>query len=628
MKRYTLPIALLVLVVFINQPVTGQTREQKKIDSLSKIALSNVKDTNKVMALYHLAIIYRRNDPQKALHYVQEALQLAQELKWKKGEAECLKNQGNTYHLLSDYPKERGCFELSLKIFEDLHDTLGIGKCLNNIGITYYYLSDFPKALEYYNKSLKIMEAFGNKQGIANSLNNIGGVYNTMADYSKALEYYERTLKIKKELGDKTGIAICLSNIGNRYKNLHDYPKALSSYEESLKISQEKADKTGIASALESMGDIQYLMADYTKALKYCGKSLEISKSIGALDIQRDALKTLSGTYEKLGQLKKSLEYYQQFIKIRDSIVNENKVKEITQTTLKIQFARNHTADSLAYEQEKLRTELSYMESLEKKKKQRNLLIISFITILVISVALVGRLRYTRKSQARLQKEKDRSENLLLNILPAEIAQELKEKGAAEARDFEEVSVLFADIQDFTGTIENMTARELVEEINTCFGAFDNICSSCRVEKIKTIGDSYMSAGGIPIPYPGSVKNTVMAAIRMQEFMIRRKHEREALRLPAFEMRLGIHTGPIVAGIVGVKKFHYDIWGNTVNIASRMESSGVVGRVNISHSTYERIKDDPDLIFECRGDIETKNMGRLVMYFADRKSSPTPGPTQ
>src|ERR1035438_1591301 len=129
MKLFTLSIVILSSVVFANQPVTGQTREQKRIDSLSHIASSKVNDTNKVMALYHLAIIFRRNDPQKSLTNVEEALMLARELKWKKGEAECLKNMGNTYHLLSDYPKERGCFELSLKIFEELHDTIGIGKC-------------------------------------------------------------------------------------------------------------------------------------------------------------------------------------------------------------------------------------------------------------------------------------------------------------------------------------------------------------------------------------------------------------------------------------------------------------------------------------------------------------------
>jgi adenylate cyclase len=619
MKIYPLSFAIVCLMVLNSPPVTGQARDQKRIDSLINIATSKVNDTNKVMALYHLAIIYRRNDPQKAISNAEEALMLARELKWKKGEAESLKNLGNTYHLVTDYPKERECFELSLKIFEELHDTIGIGKCLNNIGITYYYLSDFPKALEYYNKSLKIMEKFGNKQGIANSLNNIGGVYNTQADYAKALEYYERTLQIKKELGDKTGIAICLSNIGNRHKNLHDYAKALSSYEESLKISEETADKTSIASALESMGDIHYLMGAYANALKCCGKSLILSKTIGVLDIQRDALKTLSGIYEKLGQPERSLEYYKQYIRIRDSIVNEAKIKEITQTSMKIQYARKHSADSLAFEHAKLRRELSYMESIQRKNKQRNLFIFSFLVILVISGALLSRLLYTRKSHVRLQKEIDRSENLLLNILPAEIAAELKEHGTAETRDFDEVSVLFADIEDFTGTIENMTAREFVEEINTCFGAFDNISSACRVEKIKTIGDSYMSAGGVPLPYPGSAKNTVLAALQMQKFMIRRKQEREELGHPAFEMRLGIHTGPIVAGIVGLRKFHYDIWGSTVNIASRIERSGVAGKVNISQSTYERIKDDPDFIFECRGDIETKKMGRLVMYFVAMK---------
>lgn len=214
-----------------------------------------------------------------------------------------------------------------------------------------------------------------------------------------------------------------------------------------------------------------------------------------------------------------------------------------------------------------------------------------------------------------LSLEKKKSDDLLLNILPEEIANELKEKGKAEARDFDLVSIFFTDFKGFTAASEKLGAQDLVREINTCFVAFDSIIAKYNVEKIKTIGDAYMAAGGLPVPTNNSVKNTVLAALELQTFISKRKVELEAEGQPAFEMRVGVHTGPVVAGIVGVKKFQYDIWGDTVNTASRMESSGEVGKVNISQTTYDLLKDQPEFNFESRGKIEAKGKGEMEMYF-------------
>jgi len=194
----------------------------------------------------------------------------------------------------------------------------------------------------------------------------------------------------------------------------------------------------------------------------------------------------------------------------------------------------------------------------------------------------------------------------------------LKATGKADARNFEEVSILFTDFKEFTQTSERLSAEELVGEINTCFKAFDTICKKHGIEKIKTIGDSYMAAGGLPVPKGDSVRYTVLAGIEMAEFMILRKQEREPEGNIAFEMRVGIHTGPVVAGIVGVTKFQYDIWGDTVNTASRMENSGEVGKVNISQCTYEMIKEDPAFRFQSRGKIKAKGKGDIEMWFVEK----------
>ncbi len=215
--------------------------------------------------------------------------------------------------------------------------------------------------------------------------------------------------------------------------------------------------------------------------------------------------------------------------------------------------------------------------------------------------------------------EKDRSENLLLNILPAEIAEELKLKGKADARDFEMVSILFSDFKGFTAQSAKLSASELVNEINFCFEAFDGIMEKFGIEKIKTIGDAYMAAGDLPVPTDDAIKNTVLAALDMQAFVKQRKAEKDTKDLPTFEMRVGIHTGPVVAGIVGLKKFQNDIWRDTVNTASRMETNGEVGKVNISETTYALLSDNPSLSFISRGKIEAKGKGEIEMYFVSKK---------
>jgi len=223
------------------------------------------------------------------------------------------------------------------------------------------------------------------------------------------------------------------------------------------------------------------------------------------------------------------------------------------------------------------------------------------------------------KQKDVIQKEKERSDELLLNILPSEVAEELKEKGYTTAKSFDEVTILFSDIKGFTHVAERMTAQELVKEIDTYFSAFDHIMQQYGLEKIKTIGDAYIAAGGLPEGNSANASKVVDAAIAMQNAVESFKKERIEKDLPHFELRIGIHTGPVVAGVVGIKKFQYDIWGDTVNMAARMEQSGVPGKINISQYTYEKVMDQ----FTCthRGKIEAKNKGDVDMYFVEMKIS-------
>lgn|GEM_PF-824134 len=217
------------------------------------------------------------------------------------------------------------------------------------------------------------------------------------------------------------------------------------------------------------------------------------------------------------------------------------------------------------------------------------------------------------KQHEELKKSKKQSDDLLLNILPEEVADELKLRGSTEARYFDHVSVLFTDFVNFTQAGESMTPKELVDELHTCFKSFDEIISRYGIEKIKTIGDAYLAVSGLPVHDPDHASKMVAAAIEIRDFMEERK---AMLGDRSFHIRIGIHSGPVVAGIVGVKKFAYDIWGDTVNTAARMEQSGEAGRINVSGTTYLLIRSG----YECtyRGAVEAKNKGKLEMYFVER----------
>ena len=325
-----------------------------------------------------------------------------------------------------------------------------------------------------------------------------------------------------------------------------------------------------------------------------------------------------------------------------EAAIQRERLAEIEEKEKQLQSLASRNAES---EQKRARLEKKYA-ALSKEDLEREALLtetkldnerasnfnkilgLAVGSLFIFAILLYGRLSANRKSKKDLEEkntliaeEQKKADDLLLNILPAPIAKELKAKGKAAPRKFNDVSVLFTDFKNFSGIAEQMSPVELVEELDHCFKGFDYIIGQyASIEKIKTIGDAYMCASGLN----GSLhkaEELVKAALEMQTFLEEYKLDRQNKSRPFFEARIGIHSGPVVAGIVGFNKFAYDIWGDTVNLASRMESNGTPGKVNISTSTYNKVRH----LFNCehRGKISAKNLGQVDMYFVEQQVGAT-----
>ena len=371
-----------------------------------------------------------------------------------------------------------------------------------------------------------------------------------------------------------------------------------------------------------------YIMSRLSVAYRLSGRGAEavrIAEQGVRLSEQNSLRKELQDNegelyraYAALGNKAKAYDHLQRYLALQDSATGIAASGVVGTSVIRSEMARQARADSLLRAERDRRVAIELQAERSRQQYIRNTALLGAGVVLILAIGLWNRLRSTRRSRAMIQREKEISEGLLLNILPAEVAAELKAKGSAQAVHIDQVTVLFTDFKGFTAMSEKVTPKELVHDLHECFSAFDRITENYGIEKIKTIGDAYMAAGGLPTPNTTHAIDVIQAAFAMRDFIAEGKARKVAAGLPYFEIRIGIHTGPVVAGIVGVKKFQYDIWGDTVNTASRMESSGEVGQVNISEATYALVKDEPAFTFTPRGKVQAKGKGEMEMYFAMR----------
>lgn len=559
-----------------------------------------------------------KSDYTTALGYLQQCLTTAQAMNDRKREANTYSNMSNVYKNLGDLPRALEQLQKSLRIDQALKNKEGLSGTYNNIGNIHTELKDLPAALENYERSATLAEELDNIRGRAQALLNMGVTHFELGATDTALHEFQRSLDLYKQMGRKLEQGIAFNNLGRLYGRLGRMNEAFSCLDSAEQLLGTIGSYRQLARTHLNRGHLLLELQRYAQAVKACSQGAEIAARHALLQQAGECQQCLTKAYEGIGDLRRSLLAQRAYTLASDSLAKLNNSKEVARMEVARVFQERMLADSLANVHDHHVRELAHQEQLSTERDHRNVLLFSALGVLLVAGGLWARLRYMRRSRAAITKEKDRSDELLHNILPREVATELKEKGHAEARLFDQATILFTDFKGFTEASERLSPQELVEELNVCFKAFDAIITARGIEKIKTIGDAYMCVGGLPDPLASSPSAVVHAGLEMQAFMLQRKRDRTAAGRPVFEMRVGIHTGAVVAGIVGIKKFQYDIWGDAVNTASRMESAGSTGQVNISESTYTLLKDDATLHFHARGLVNAKGKGDLHMFFAER----------
>ena len=505
------------------------------------------------------------------------------------------KYKGNNAEALRSYLK-------SLEYANRTDDDKGIGSLLISIADTYSAMENSNNAQIYYRKGIQLLRKVNDSIKIATALLNAGDDYFITNKLDSALIYTKESEVIFEKIKYSIGQAYSLGNLGMIYAEQERDSLAEININKAVTILEELQDYYPISVYLTYMSDIYIRKKDFPTALNYAERSLELATQYSLKEQIGDANLKLSEIHELKGNVPTAYGYYKAHIEFRDSVINIKNVQEVADLRTNYEVSQKQIEVDLAD---------------QRSKNQRNITIGTGIALLLIGLLTIGlfrRNKFIQKTKQIIEEERDRSDKLLLNILPEETAEELKKNGSVKAKKYDAISVLFTDFKGFTSFSEKLSPEALVETVDFYFSKFDDIIEKHGLEKIKTIGDAYMAAGGLHNKKEDHAIRMVNAAFEIAACVEEAKKDTAASDL-TFDIRIGINTGPVVAGVVGTKKFAYDIWGDTVNVASRMESMSEAGKINISENTYAMIKDA--YVCEYRGEIEVKNRGKMKMYFVN-----------
>ncbi|WP_188362842.1 adenylate/guanylate cyclase domain-containing protein [Flavobacterium orientale] len=593
--------SFLLLILLCVQISLAQ--EQRIADSLTKIysTEANISNLEKMELLRNLAFNEVTNI-ELSIKYANELIALATKennyLYLHRGYFQ----KANKYRYLSDLDIALDAVFKSLDAAKKASYIIGQGNCNVAIADIYSSMGNSKNAEYYYAQSIELLRKTDNTTALASALLNAGDQYFKNKNYTIALQNFNEAAILFKKVEYTTGTAYSLGNIGMVYAEQGKDALAKKYIGNAIELLEELEDYYAISDYLTYMSDIYSNQNDYKTALSYAKRSLELAEEFGLKDQINKSNLTLSDIYLKLGNANESLKHYKNHIIYRDSVTNIESVQKIADLRTDFEVSQKQT-------------EIDLLD--QRRKNQR--IVTYAIGAALFFIALLAFLWYRRylfirKTKQIIEKERDRSDSLLLNILPEETAIELKLNGNVKAKKHDAVTVLFSDFKGFTSYSEKLSPEELVKTVDFYFSKFDTIMEDYGLEKIKTIGDAYMCAGGLNGNEKEAAQNMILAAKDIIDFVEKTKSN-NATQEFTFDIRIGINTGPVVAGVVGSKKFAYDIWGDTVNIASRMESMSQPGKINISEGTHALISDQ--WTCEYRGEIEVKNRGYLKMYFVN-----------
>jgi adenylate cyclase len=633
MKKFYFALLLVFLTNYFSYT------QDTKTDSLKAVISKLPDDSVKVNSLIDLGIIKSNSDPKEALEIYDKAIALSEKINYVRGLARSHHQAGLAYFFSADYVMAVEEWKAAEVHYSDIGDMSGVANMLSNSGAIFYNQNEFDNALELYLKALSIAERIGDKKRIATIQQNIGALHSEKKTIDQALEAYLTALALFKELNYSEGIGVASINAGSIYASKEMYDMAM---EMNITALKHLRYSSYLAVVMREVGSVNIKMGNFIQGISYLDSALVVASESEDVYETSLALNALALAYEVNDSIPRAIEFYEKS-KITALLMDDSNtpLEYATEGLVRLFASKNNY--SKAFENQQLLQRIRDRKyNMETDRKFNSLLFNFELEKKEDEIELLSKEQELQKREVKRQKEirngiaggflivclfaitvfvqrnkikagKKQSDELLLNILPEEVAAELKEKGAVEAQYIEQTTVLFTDFKGFTTLSEKVTPKELVYDLHACFSEFDRICEKYGIEKIKTIGDAYMAAGGVPTPNTTHAHDVINAALEMAEVVENGKAKKIAAGLPFFEIRVGIHTGPVVAGIVGVKKFQYDIWGDTVNTASRMESSGDVGKVNISEATYELVKNQ--FTCEYRGEIEAKGKGRIKMYF-------------
>jgi len=584
------------------QSIHSLAQDQKIADSLKKIYHEDKLEGSEKLELLRNLSFNEVNDLELSLKFAEELISLAE----KKGDYLYLyrgyRQKGEVNKVFGNLKIALNAFFKSAEAAIKAEYITGQGRANMNIADIYSESENSANAEIYYNKAIQLFRKTEDTIGLATALLNAGDEAFNIKNYKKAILNFEESGVLFERANYLIGTAYNKGNIGMVYAEQGNNTLAESNIKEAIILLEQLEDYYGISAYLTYMSDIYLKKEDLSTSINYAQRSLDLAQKYGLKKQMAESNLQLAKLYEEAGDHKTAYKNYKDHIAYRDSVINLEKVE---------QMANQRTNFEVSQKQ----VELDLVD--QRRKNQRNISVATAIATFLIALLAFGlfrRYRFTQKTNKIIEEERNRSDTLLLNILPEETANELKETGAVKAKKYDAATVLFTDFKGFTSYSEKLSPESLVETVSFYFSKFDAIIEKYGLEKIKTIGDAYMCAGGLHDNTKDHAERMVKAAFEIAAFVDKTKKDKAASEL-TFDIRIGINTGPVVAGVVGTKKFAYDIWGDTVNVASRMESMSEAGKINISENTYEFVKDA--YTCEYRGEIDVKNRGKMKMYFVN-----------